>query len=519
MLAELHAKDFALFKEINVEFSSTFNVITGETGAGKSLFISALKSLCGEKPDFTSNESLLEGRFITEGEKEEIISIKYAPLRSSARLNGSLVSLSRLKKIMESKIAIHSQEAPAILRDSKNHMSFVDLFNSEISLLLTEYKAFYLKYRNSLKHLRKISSFEKMLEERKALENEIEKIEAILVSESDYLDMVSRYKRLANAKEILRNVQEITFLLNEENGVENLLREMLRRAREIERLDEKFEPLFDRIEALLNEATDLERDVENYAINEETDESEMFTLERHISQIESLKRRYGPTLDDVKNTYEEKTSEIVRLDKEIKELKNVEKRVKELKEKLLPLAHQISVLRKNAASELLKIAEENLRDLGMKDARMEFAWEETELGENGADFIEFLGSTNRGLPPLPLSKIASGGETARLYLALEAALGEKLPVETAVFDEVASAVGIRTADVVAEKLKELSEKTQLIVITHMPQIAAVADRHFKVEKYIENGRTFSGIRELTLDERKKEIKEMFGKIPQEVKNE
>ncbi len=518
MLTELHAKNFALFKEINVEFSNGLNVVTGESGAGKSLFLLALRALCGEKPPFVDEESVVEGRFVSEN-GEEVLSVKYTPSRSSAKLNGSLVSLSQLKKIAESKLAIHSQEAPSILRDPKNHTFFVDLFEPKIHILLKEYKDYYSEYKNVKKALNDAPNLEILVEERDALEREIERMENALLSEEEYLQMTSRYQRLTNAKDIIQNSRELLFLIREENGIQDLLIEALRRAKEIRRLDEKFESILAGFQNVASEMAELERDVEDYGMSEEFNENELFELEKRIAEIETIKRRYGPTLGDVESTYKAKLSELSELDTKIEEVKSAEKKLNVLKEKLLPLAKQISEFRKSSAEALLKKTEENLRDLGMKDAIMDFVQREVDLGENGSDFVEFFGSTNRGSPLLPLSKIASGGETARLYLALEAALGEKLPVEIVVFDEVASAVGIRTADVVAKKLKEISKKTQLVVITHMPQIASLADRHFKVEKFVENGKTFSQIRELSDEERREEITEMFGKIPQEVKNE
>ncbi len=514
MLAEIHVKNFVLFNEISLEFSEGLNVVTGETGAGKSLFLSALKALFGERPSLVE-KSEVEGRFLVDDD-EKIVSIKFNPSRTSAKINGSLTTLSHLKRFVESLLVIHSQGASGIIRDPKTHMAFVDLFDSKINALLKEYRKLFKEYTHIKKTIQK-ENLEEIEEEAKITEREIEKIESSFVSEEEYEEMLSDYKRLSNAQQIIQNVQEMLYIINGEGGMEEAAFNLVKKAKELRILDEKSERFLESAQSIQDEMADLERELESYGMEQEIDEEKIVELEKKISQVERIKRRYGPTLKDVQEKLEEFHSHLAELDKKANVLRKANRRLKELENEMLPLASKISELRKESARNLLKNAEKNLRDLGMKEAKIDYIYVETDFTESGRDSIEFVGLLNPGLGFLPLSKISSGGEMARFYLALEAALGRKLPVETVVFDEVASGVGVRTADVVAEKLKEISKDTQLIVITHMPQIAAIADKHFKVEKHVKDGKAYSVVKELNNKMRKEEIKEMFGKIPKGVK--
>ncbi len=515
MLEEIHIKNFVLFQEITVEFSKGLNVVTGETGAGKSLFLAALKALFGEKPSVPVERGEIEARFKSKG-VENVISIKFTPSRTSARMNGSLITLSQLKKFMDSLFVIHTQGAAGIIKDSKTHMTFVDLFDEKIGLLLSKYRELFKEYVNTKKIVEK-KELESVKEEMEVLQNEIEKIEHVLISDEEYEEMLSEYKRLSNAQRIIQVAQEILFLVNSDNGLENSMINVIKKSKEISSLDEKASRFLEMAQSIEDAISTFSTEIENYGMEQEPDEEKIVELEKHISAVERLKRRYGPTLEDVRDKLKDLRTQLDTLRKEEEILENADKRLRKVKSEMEPLALEISNLRKKAVESLIEKTERNLHDLGMKEAKVSYLHERTDFTENGIDFLEFFGMLNPGLGSLPLSKIASGGETARFYLALEAALGEKLPIETIVFDEIAAGVGVRTADVVAEKLKEISKDTQLIVITHMPQIAALADKHFKVEKVVENGKTRSVLKELERESREKEIKEMFGKIPKGAK--
>ena len=517
MLAEIHSKGFALFDDIDVEFSIGMNVVTGETGAGKSLFLSVLKVLTGERPPFVKGKSEVEALFFESNGKEIVVSLKISPSRMTARMNGSIVTLAQLRERVNSLMTIHAQGTAGILRNPKMHARFVDLFKPSIPSNLDRYRKLYHEYLG-IKRAFDASDVntEDVDEEIKDLEREAEKIETILPSEEEYESMVSEYKKLLKARDVIRTAKEINYIISEEGGLEDIFQVLAKKLRELKTIDSKAQSFLDFVEPLEEDVHSLSRDVERYADSQEIDEEKLEKLEDMITDIERIKRRYGPTFDDVKEKLKAIHERIAKLRKVSNSLKKSSLRLKELKDEMWPLALKIKKARSISANELLKRTEENLRDLGMPNTLISFSQHDTEFTENGIDQLEFIGRLNPGTPEMPISEIASGGEISRIYLALEAALGEKLPISTLVFDEVETGVGARTADVLAQKLKEISKSTQLIVITHMPQIAAMADKHFKVEKRIDNGKTISSVIELGSDTRKKEISAMFGKIPKGV---
>ncbi len=513
MLAEIHARNFVLFDEVDVDFSDHMNVVTGETGSGKSLFLSMLKALLGEKPPMAKKKSEVEARFVSSKGEETIASVKISPSRVSSRINGSIVSVSQLKEKVGSFMAIHAQGASGMLRDTKTHTGFVDLFDFEIPAKLEKYQILFQEYTKIERFLDSNSVNWDIDGEIKELEGEVKKIEQTIVDDEKYDEMLSDHKRLSNSKDIVKSIQEILYLLNEENGLEDISQSVLKRLRGLRALDGKTEEFLDSMKEIGEGISELSRDVERYGDTQDVDEEKLLDLEDRISEVERLKRKYGPTLRDVQERAEAIRERADELREKSESFEKAKARLRELNEKMEPLALEIKDKRSKAARELLEKAENNLHDLGMKEVRMNFIQHETVFTKNGADWIEFVGQVNPGTDEMPISKIASGGEMSRFYLALEAALGKSLPVGTVVFDEVGSGVGVRTADVVAKKLKEISRHTQLIVITHMPQIAAVADKHFKIEKKMSRGKTVSLLVELDGKEKKAEIKEMFGKMP------
>ncbi len=517
MLAEIHSKGFALFDNIDVEFSNGMNVITGETGAGKSLFLSILKVLTGEKPSFIKEKSEVEALFFEPDGQEIVVTLKISPSRMTARINGSIVTIAQLRERVSSLMAIHAQGAAGILRNPKMHVRFVDLFDPSILSNLNKYRELYHEHLNTKKLIESSDvSIEDVDKEIKEFEKEAEEIEAILPSEEEYESMVSEYKKLTNARDIIKIAKELNYIISEEGGLEDIFQVLVRKFRELRTIDSEAQSFLDFVEPLEEDVHSLSRDIERYADSQEIDEERLAKLEDLISDIERIKRRYGPTLRDVQERLSVIHKRIDDLHKIADSLKKSNLHLKELEDKMWPLALKIKKARAVSANNLLKRTEKNLRDLGMPNAQISFSHYDTNFTENGIDRLEFIGQVNPGTPKMAISEFISGGEVSRLYLALEAALGGKLPISTLVFDEVEAGVGARTADIVAQKLKEISKTTQLIVITHLPQIAAMADKHFKVEKQTSNGKTNSSVIELGNEMRKKEISDMFGKIPKGV---
>lgn len=509
MLAELHAKNFALFENIEIEFSDRMNVITGESGSGKSLFLSILKVLLGERSEFITDKSEIEALFVINNE-EFIVNLKISPTRMRAKLNGSMITLAELKDHVGMWMDIHTQGVSQILRDPKTHTNFVDVFSSSIEPYLQKYKKNYVEYSNISRFIRDNGSIdiEETLED---ISKEIEKIEKNLITDDEYNELKEAYKKQSNIGDILKISREIEYLISGDNGMESLSLSILKSLKEMERMDHN--KSFLKMEREMEESIDfLKRSMADYANSLEFDQEKVLALEDHISEIEKLKRKYGSSLESVKNALDELNKKYERLNSMNLELKNARKNLAIVTKAMEDLSAVIKQMRKDASEELIKRINENLKDLSMSNSRISFVQHETEFTESGTDQIELVGSMNVGMPETSISKIASGGEISRLYLAIESSINGKLPVSTLIFDEIETGIGPRTSDVVADKMKEISQNTQIIVITHMPQIAAVADRHFKVEKHQLSDTTYSTVIQIDGEERRTEIKEMFGKM-------
>ncbi len=509
MLGEIRAKNFALFEDLDIMFSDKMNAITGETGAGKSLFLSILKILLGEKNEFITEKSEIEARFFVD-EGEFLVNIRLTPSRMSPRINGAMVTLSELKNLVSKWMDIHNQGVSDILRDPKMHLKFVDLFNPAIAEPLEKYRELYRDYMKIQKIVKDKSNLN-IASEIHDLPDEIEKISKILMSDEEYETLKNEYKRLSNAREIIQKSKDIDYLITGENALEPILEKVIDCFRELEMLDPSAKQFFNEITSIEMSIHSIEKEVSRYAALQEFDVEKFNEIEDRISEIERAKRRYGPTLEDVRKHLEEMKERLDLLNGISMELEKENEHLKRLIEQMNMLSSKIKEMRHAAATDLVKKIHDNLKDLSMPKAKISFVQTDTNFTEDGADYIEFFGSMNPGTQEMPISRIASGGEMSRFYLAIESSIGSKLPISTIVFDEIEAGIGVRNADIIASKMVEMSENTQLIVITHMPQIAAVADKHFKVEKYQLDGKTFSTMKEITGNSRKKEIKEMFGK--------
>lgn len=506
MIAELRAKNFVLFEEVEIEFSDKMNVITGESGSGKSLFLSILKSLLGEKNGLTY-QAEIEARFIVE-EGEFVVNLKISPSRTSARINGSMVTLAQLKDKVQKWMDIHDQGISQILRNPQTHTHFVDLFYPPLSEAIKSYKTFFDDYVELSKFLRE-NELERIRSQMEEISNEIERIEKFFVTDEEYENMREEFRRMSNIEEILKISKELDYLISGDHGLEFSAEIISQKLKEIQKIDGKSFESFEEILVLVEE---FKKEFLKYADSLDFDEERFLELEERIGEMEKLRRRYGPTFEEVGKHFEELKERYKKLDLIDSEIKDAGNRFNSTIKKMEEIASQIKEMREMAAQKLVGAVNANLKDLEMPNASLSFVHEETSFTPIGKDRIEFLGSINPGMPLLPLAKIASGGEMSRFYLAIESALSRALPVSTIVFDEIESGIGQRTADSIANKMKEISQSTQIIVITHMPQIAAVADKHFKIEKYQSLDSTHSIVKEIDGEERKKEIKEMFGNL-------
>ncbi len=530
MLLNLHVKNMALLKEVDVDFSNGLIVLSGETGAGKSLILGSVNVALGNKASRElirtgADYSLVEMTFLVddsvaeklrdmdiymENENTVTVTRKITEGRSVAKINGETVNLNGLKQAMNLLLDIHGQHDHQSLLYANQHLKILDKFAKEdihdiISRLGTEY-ATYANLKKKLEHY-------DLDEGKKAREIEFAKFEIeeissadLKVGEDDILE--EELKKLSNGEQIIKNLSEIYRLLSYEN--ENSAGELISRAvtdmNQMHGYDTKIEEFQNTLYDIDSLCRDLTGEIYDYTQTLEFQPERIRQVEERLDIINHLKLKYGGSIEKILHYQEEKQKYLDRLLHYNEEMEQVEKAMKESKIQLNNLCIQLSERRKAAAKKLEQLIKEALADLNFIAVEFQIRITKREnITENGFDIVEFMISTNPGEPLKPLAKVASGGELSRIMLAIKSILANEDEIETLIFDEIDSGISGKTALMVAEKLAKISKKHQVICISHLAQIVAMADEHFLIEKKLQNNTTITDICKL---DREASIREM-----------
>lgn len=535
MLQNLHVKNLALIDEVEVDFKQGLNILTGETGAGKSIILGSINLALGGK---YSGEMLRKGAsfglvelvFSVENKVQEealrkmdiypedgtiLLSRKLMEGRSVSRINGETVSMKALKQVAEMLIDIHGQHEHQSLLYKKNHLAILDAFSKGIiDELKEQVNAAYREYRNYREELeRAVLDETERAKEQDFLEFEVTQIrEANLKPGEDEL-LEDKYRRMVNSKKIVENVDEAYgYTGYEEHGSGgDMLSLAVRCMQEAAHYDEAAETLLGQlleIDSLLN---DFNRELSEYRRTLEFSEEEFCETESRLNELNKLKSKYGNTIEEVIRYCEEKEERLLKLrdyDRYLEELKG---KYRTSLERLKKASSRLTEKRKEQAVLLKEAITVGLLDLNFLEVNFEIAFEELQdYTANGNDGVEFLISMNPGEPVKPLGEVASGGELSRIMLAIKTVLADKDEIPTLIFDEIDVGISGRTAQKVSEKMKVIGRKHQVICITHLAQIAAMADAHFAIEKRVKSGKTVTGIRELSKDDSVRELARILG---------
>ena len=538
MLYSLHVKNLALIKEQEIEFSKGLNILTGETGAGKSVVIGSVNLALGGKADpsliRTGEEyALVELVFgVENGLQKQLLEEMEIPVeddgtlilqrkimqgRSVSKVGGENVSARQLKDISNILINIHGQNDHQELLHKKKHIEILDNYCAdELAGLFAELSSEYSHLRDLEKELSETDIDESArIREQELLEYEIGEIEDAALVPGEDEELESSYRKMVNAQKISGAVYQTASMISSGDG-EDTASDMVGRAvRELSSVvnyDEELGDLLSQLSDIENLLTDFGHSISDYIGNLEFDDEKFRTTEDRLNTINHLKDKYGGSIDAVLRYQEDKQKRLDALSDLSAHRDRLQKDLDEARSKALLLCKKISDARRKGARGLSEKLKEALVDLNFLDVRFEIdvRSDEEKITARGYDDVEFMISTNPGEELRPLDQIASGGELSRIMLALKTVVADKDDISTLIFDEIDAGISGKTAWKVSQKLGELSREHQIICITHLPQIAAMADTHFMIEKGLEEGRTVTSIYELDEDAGVQELARLLG---------
>ncbi len=536
MLESLHVKNLALIDEQEINFTEGMNILTGETGAGKSILIGSINLALGGKAGkdyirtgadyalveliFSLNdrqcEKVREMDLPLEDDGTLILQRKITTGRSVCRANGESISAGQLKNLAGCLLDMYGQhEHQSLLRPAAYKRLLDDYVGEKVYKLQTGLKEKLTDYRKCLEELENQNSDEAVrVREAKLLAFEIEEIEDAALNPEEDEQVEKRYRKLVNAKRMKETVYGVHGLTGyEKEGSAGLaVGHALRDMKTLNDFDEDIAPLIAQLTDIDDLLNDFNRSMAQYEDSLEFDEEEFANLEERLNTLNHLKDKYGDTIAAVLKAMEEKQQALDKLNNYEAYMSGLREKIEKQKQEILALCEQISKLRKKAAGPLTKKLKAAMVDLNFLDVEFSISVEEQEedFSADGYDKVEFLISTNPGEALRPLWQIASGGELSRIMLAFKTVFADKDETNTLVFDEIDTGISGKTAWKVSEKLGRLSRNHQIICITHLAQIAAMADTHFMIEKNIIKDRTVTSIREIAADESLGELARLLG---------
>ena len=533
MLQLLHIENIAVIEEADITFCDGFNALTGETGAGKSIVIDAMGAVLGQRTSrdlirtgaskafvsavFTGVSEdlpplLEQGIAPEEGElmlQREI----YADGKNVCRINGRPATVAQLRQIGGYLLNIHGQHDGQLLLDEERHCDYLDSFGC-LQNELDAYRNEYCQVESLRREIRGLRMDESERERRiDALQHQIEELENAQLRPGEEEELLERRNILRNSEKFLSAIQGADYLLNgddDTSGAVSQLREAEAALNSVKAFGGQFEQLSQRLHALSCEAYDVAETIRDLGESYDFSPAELDAVESRTDQLYRLKKKYGATVDDMLDYLEKSRRELDEIAYADDTAERLEKKLQEALKKAEAAASTLREKRTEAARSLERRIQDELRQLDMPKVRFSISITPVELGANGGDEVRFLMSANVGEDLKPIHKIASGGELARIMLALKNVLAENESVGTLVFDEVDTGVSGRAAQKVAEKLAQVSRKKQVLCVTHLPQLAAMADTHFSVEKGERNGRTYTAVQTLTRDQRRAELARLTG---------
>ena len=546
MLTELRIQNFAIIQELELQPGSGLLIFTGETGAGKSIILDAIMTLVGGRVDATmvrqgEERAVLEAVFsLPDTSREQIVAIleredlyeaeTYLTLgreirangRNVARVNGRSVNVGLLKELGSYLVDIHGQSEHLSLLDVRSHLGLLDRYAGG-DTELAAYQAVYHQLQQVWRELKALRALEQEAEKRSELLNfQAQEIEAAKLKPGEEEELAQERNRLANAEALASSAQEALTILDEGNpessSATDLLGQAARLLSTLARIDPEQTALTDQVELATATLSEVSRDLRGYLDSIEFNPKRLEQVETRLELIHQLKRKYGGSIDAVLAYGESARQQLERVQHAGERIEELTEEEKRLIEQVTRAGETLSIKRRQAALQLGKDMAGELDDLSLEGAEfaVQFAdrddTKKIEFKESGIDEVEFLIAPNPGEGLKPLVKIASGGETSRLMLALKNVLAHADYIPTLIFDEIDQGIGGRVGFVVGEKMWHLGRRHQVMCVTHLPQLAAFGDEHYRVSKQVSGERTLTGVERLAGGERERELAQMAGSV-------
>lgn len=518
MITKLHIKNIGIIEDIEIDFNKKLNVLTGETGAGKTLIIDSLQIISGGR---FSKEMIRKGEtnsfvemcmYIPESEMaidgNIIVSREInSNGRNMCKINGRMVTVNELKEVMKKFIEIHGQNDNQNLLEDKEHQKYLDEFiGKEVKNLKEKYLNFYEEYNQIKKELKENLGDDKERQRRiDLLKYQLNEIEIANLKNGEEESLQEKRKIILNSEKIVQSLNEANSSIGE--NVIDLIASGIRALEKIENVDSKYRETTNNLKNVYYELQELSRDISDFKEDTYFDESDREEIETRLDLIFSLKRKYGNSIEEILKYKQDVEEEIYRIEN-LEEYNNeLKKQLKNIQEELTKYATQIHNLREKFGKQLSEKINESLKELEMKNAKINIHVDyiEDEFYETGKDKIAFFICTNLGEDEKALNKIASGGEMSRIMLAIKTVIADMDDMPILVFDEIDTGISGKAANSVAEKLSKISNSHQVLCISHLPNIAAFADYNYFISKKVSNERTHTGIKLLDEEEVIKEI--------------
>jgi len=512
MISHIDIKNFAVIKELSLDLFPGLNIITGETGAGKSVVIEAISMALGARADtdYIRNgcDKALISMLVTDGDKEYLLKREISQGKSLCRINGEMVSLGELSSVCSGLVDIHGQYDHQSLLNPDNHLALLDLYGGDdLKSIKADVEACYKKYAETsgkLMNLRKKLS--DSARQKDFLKFEAEEISSAKLKSGEDEELEEKIKLMENSEDIFEAMSFAhSRVFDSDNSAYSSLGDAISKIESIKDLSEEYKEIYGRLCNAYYELEDINSEIRRQREAVSFSQSELDDAIDRLNLINKLKKKYGGSIEAVLDYLQEAQNNLSSIENGDEEMAALEKELLNLKKTYDIGAEKLSTARHKAASFLSERINKELFELNFSNAQFSACFSSCTPGSNGNESCEFLISANKGEAPKPLAKVASGGELSRIMLALKRIIGDLDGIPTMIFDEIDSGISGATAGIVGEKLESIASNHQIICITHLPQIASKGENHFKITKTSDETSTMTDVVLLNKDERIEEL--------------